>query len=317
MTLVSCVMTVLDGEKHIAQAIDSVVAQTHREWELVIVDDGSTDGTAAILEEYRTRHPDRIAVLRHPGGINAGKSMSRNLGVESSKGAIIALLDADDVWLPQKLAQQIAVFDARPDVDLVYGPVIYHYGWTGRPGDAALDSVSRLGLPADRAIDPPVALARMLAADSGGQECLYPYPSATAFRRALFERAGRFEPDFPRLYDDVIFFAKALSLGRCWAISEALALYRLNPGEQLSFSYTLAEREGKGEAPAAERLYQDRLAAFLDLHGISDGRLRRALMRNRLRHRLPLASRVVEAAASLSRALRGYRRKLRRKAAGG
>ena len=280
--LVSCVMTVFNGETFIGEAIESVLAQTYPGWELLIVDDGSTDASRAIAERYQAAHRARIKILAHADGCNAGKSVSRNLGVRASGGPIIALLDADDIWLPGKLAAQVAIFERHPEVEFTYGRVLYHYEWTHRPQDREKDGPSRLGVPPDTVIAPPRLLTKMLIEDARRAECIFPYPSAAAFRRVLFDRVGGFEPDFLRLYDDAVFFSKALAVAKAYPSPMVVAKYRLHPGETLSYSYeqAIAAHEGSHCAlESAERQFLSRTGEFLDAQGIRDRRLRRALAR--------------------------------------
>src|SRR5512147_1824882 len=102
--LVSGVIIFWNAERFLQEAIESVLAQTYPSWELLLVDDGSTDGASEIARSYAARHPERIRYLEHPGHRNRGMSASRNLGLQQSRGALVAFLDSDDVWLPEKLA---------------------------------------------------------------------------------------------------------------------------------------------------------------------------------------------------------------------
>ena len=97
---VSVVMPAYNAERYIREAVDSVLAQTHLERELIVVDDGSTDGTGAILASYG----DSIRVISQK---NQGSGAACNNGVQAARGPWIALVDADDLWLPQKLEQQL------------------------------------------------------------------------------------------------------------------------------------------------------------------------------------------------------------------
>jgi len=108
--LVSCIVPTYNGEAYVAEALDSIVAQTYRPIEIVVADDGSTDGTLTIAGRYAG-----VRVVRQPNG---GPAAARNLGVRESSGAFAAFLDQDDVWHPEKLARQMGRFDARPELDL-------------------------------------------------------------------------------------------------------------------------------------------------------------------------------------------------------
>src|SRR5918997_3094056 len=139
--LVSSVMIFLNAEKFIEEAIESVFAQTHDNWELLLVDDGSSDDSSQIALRYAERHPEKVRYLEHPGHRNRGMSASRNLGIRHAKGEYIALLDSDDVWLPHKLQQQVAILDAAPEAGMVYGLSQYWHSWTGKPQDIQRDVV--------------------------------------------------------------------------------------------------------------------------------------------------------------------------------
>jgi glycosyltransferase involved in cell wall biosynthesis len=109
--LVSCIVPVFNGERYLAEAIESVLAQPYRPIEVIVVDDGSTDRTAEILASFG----DRIRSLRQP---SAGPAAARNLGLRAARGQFIAFQDADDLWHPEKLERQMARFRARPELDL-------------------------------------------------------------------------------------------------------------------------------------------------------------------------------------------------------
>ena len=109
--LVSCIVPVFNGESYLAESLDSILAQTYASREIVVADDGSTDGTAEILRRYG----DRVRVVRQP---NSGAPAARNLGLAHAQGALIAFLDADDLWHPEKLARQVARFAAAPALDV-------------------------------------------------------------------------------------------------------------------------------------------------------------------------------------------------------
>ena len=90
------------------EAIDSVLAQDFRDFELIVVDDGSTDNTPQILDSY---HQD-LMVVRQP---NRGVSAARNRGIAAAGGGLIAFLDSDDLWLPRKLSSQVVFFNSNPE----------------------------------------------------------------------------------------------------------------------------------------------------------------------------------------------------------
>lgn len=100
----------------VTEAIESVLAQTYSDYELVVIDNGSTDDTAQRLEPYR----DRIRIIRQE---NRGRAGARNRALAAAEGEFVAFLDSDDSWLPDKLERQLSVLDANPRVALVHGHV--------------------------------------------------------------------------------------------------------------------------------------------------------------------------------------------------
>ena len=108
---VSCIVPTYNGELFLAEALDSILAQTRPPFEILVADDGSTDETLTVAARYA----DRVRVVRQP---NAGPAAARNLGVRESRGGFLAFLDQDDVWHPEKLARQIGRFEARPELQL-------------------------------------------------------------------------------------------------------------------------------------------------------------------------------------------------------
>jgi glycosyltransferase involved in cell wall biosynthesis len=109
--LISCIVPTFNGETYLRQAIDSILAQAHRPIEVIIADDGSTDGTKHIAMSYG-------APVRCVSQPNAGPASARNLGIREARGEYIAFLDQDDLWHSDKLVRQLARFEARPELDL-------------------------------------------------------------------------------------------------------------------------------------------------------------------------------------------------------
>ncbi len=106
----------------VAEAIDSVLATDEPELELVVVDDGSSDGTPDILARCAAREPRRVRVLTHPGRANRGIARSRNLGVAQSRGTYLAFLDSDDLYQPRRFAHALPWLDAHPAHDACIEP---------------------------------------------------------------------------------------------------------------------------------------------------------------------------------------------------
>lgn len=124
--LVSIIMNCRNGESYLREAIDSIFAQTYTHWEIVFFDNASTDGSAAIALSYGEKL--RYCHSTQPMSLGA----ARNSAIADAKGELIAFLDTDDRWLPDKLALQTAVFHDDPEADFVYSNYYILYASTGR-----------------------------------------------------------------------------------------------------------------------------------------------------------------------------------------
>ena len=120
MPKISVIIPVYNAEKYLSDAIESVIEQTYDDWEIVAVNDGSTDSSPVILKTYEKRYPTKIRVIHQS---NSGLSAARNVAIAASRGEYVAFLDADDLWLPEKIDEQIRVLSTNTDVGLVYSDV--------------------------------------------------------------------------------------------------------------------------------------------------------------------------------------------------
>jgi glycosyltransferase involved in cell wall biosynthesis len=231
----------LDAGRFLEEAIQSVLAQTHTRWELLLVDDGSSDGSSAIARRHAEREPDRVHYLEHPGHRNLGMSASRNLGLRHARGEYLALLDADDVWLPEKLERQVAILEAHPEAVLLFGAPLYWFGWTGRPEDRERDYVIDLKLPTGKVYDPPSLLLPFLQ-----RAAPTPCPSDVLVRRESAESVGGFEAHFTgvhMVYEDQAFFSKLLLCAPAFASGETWDRYRQHAESCYAVSKATGGRE--------------------------------------------------------------------------
>ena len=157
------------------EAIDSVLAQDYTDYELIVVDDGSTDDTRQILSSYGRD----IIVLRQP---NQGVSAARNRGIADSRAQLVAFLDSDDLWLSQKLIRQVAFFQSNPDAQICQTEET----WV-RNG-VRVNPKKRHQKLSGMIFEPSLAL------------CLVS-PSAVMIRKTLFDRVGLFDESLPACED--------------------------------------------------------------------------------------------------------------------
>ena len=153
MATVSIIMPVRNGEAFLAQAIESVRRQTLADWELLIVDDGSTDASAVIAERAAADDP-RIRVLHSE---HRGAGAARNQGLQAAAGEFVAFLDADDLYEEDKLAFEVAVLADHPTAAMTYGPTFWWFD--GIPGKSWTESMGSL---ANRLHTPPDLLRRVI-----------------------------------------------------------------------------------------------------------------------------------------------------------
>jgi glycosyltransferase involved in cell wall biosynthesis len=239
---VSVVLIFFDDERFLPEAIEGVFAQTFTDWELILADDGSTDASTAIARRCADEHPDRVTYVDHPAHENRGPPATRNLGVRASRGRYVAVLDSDDVWEPHKLAEQVAVLDAHPDVGLVIGASRYWWSWAGEAASRA-DRVMPIGVEPDRAHPPPTLALALYPLGRGTAPC----PSSWLLRRDLIDRVGGWEERARPVYEDQGFLGKAYLETDVWVSSRCWDRYRRHAGQLMSVTdaegYHAARRE--------------------------------------------------------------------------
>ena len=292
---VSVIVIFLNERRFLQDAIDSVFAQTFRDWELLLVDDGSTDGSQEIARRTVEQYPGRVRCLEHPDRANRGRSAARNLGIRNARGEYLALLDGDDVWLPRKLERQLVLMRSQPHVGMVYGSTQLWYSWTGDPLDFGRDLTPDLGVPLDVPLGGRAFLPRMLE-----RRALAPCTCSMLLRREVVKAVHGFEEIFRGMHDDQAFTAKVclssgiLASGECWD------RYRQRPDS----CYSIAR--STGEHHAARRFFLEWLEDYVRANRIEDRAIREALskelhasrrsttmpsagrLRNFLRRRVPL-----------------------------
>src|SRR5215831_9468158 len=125
--IVSVVIPTYNNARFLPEALDSLLGQTYRDFELIVVDDGSTDDTLEVLKPYRH-------LIRYVRKENGGPASARNLGIRHASGELIAFQDADDIWLPDKLQLQVDYLREHPEVGLVFSGSIF-FGTETRNSD--------------------------------------------------------------------------------------------------------------------------------------------------------------------------------------
>jgi len=279
--LISGIMIFFNPGKFIEEAIASVLAQTYDNWELLLVDDGSTDESTAIALEYAQKYPEKIRYLEHEGHQNRGMSATRNLGISHAQGEYVAFLDSDDAWFPRKLEEQLAILESHPSAALVFGPIQWWYSWTGEPEDLQRDFVTTFSFQPDILMQPPKFMAPLLRK-----------PTVTIvnslIRRHIIDDAGGFEETFHGMYEDQAFFAKVCLKEPIFVASECWYKWR-----QHSDSCCAVAATGQDKHDQERLIFFEWLEEYMAQEGIKDNQVRRALRERLLPYRNPFLNRML------------------------
>jgi len=204
---VSVIIPAYNGDRYLGSAIDSVLQQTYQDYEIIVVDDGSTDNTAQVAKEYGNR-------VRYLSQTNQGVAASRNLGLAAALGDYIAFLDQDDLFLPHKLSSQVELLDQNVDLGIVNsGWQICHSHSINEPAKATEAAVQPWQQipdlsPANLIVWKPVFLGAML------------------FRRSWLERAGGFNTSLEQTPDvDLVMRLAKMNCPAAW-VKQITVKYR-------------------------------------------------------------------------------------------
>ena len=209
---VSIIIPTYDRAWCLPQAVASVLEQTYRDFEVIIVDDGSGDDTAQIAAAWG-------ATVRLLQQTNQGVSAARNRGIRASRGRLLAFLDSDDWWQPEKLARQVAFFDAHPDAMICQTDEI----WIRR--GVRVNPKQRHRKPSGWIFEASLAL------------CLVS-PSAVMMRRELFDAVGLFDEELPAC-EDYDLWLRVSARYPVHLIEEPLVVKRGGHSDQLSRQHSL------------------------------------------------------------------------------
>jgi len=242
---VSVITIFRNEERYLGAAIESVLAQTCTNWELLLVDDGSNDGSPGVAAAHAGLRPDRIRCLHHAGRENRGMSASRNLGLREARGEYIAFLDGDDVYLPDRLQRHLDVLERMPAVDFVQSDLVHWHSWNDQKQRRSDDYVRPPVCFADRVIAAPLALRTIVELPE-----LYAGVCSLTVRRATALRIGGFEDRFRGLYEDQVFVTKLYAATTGYVVEDYLARYRIHPDSTVE----RLRRSTRQQAAAARRL---------------------------------------------------------------
>ena len=201
MVKVSVIIPAYNGDRYIQEAIACILAQTYTDYEIIVVDDGSTDNTPQIIKQYGDR-------IRYFSQINQGVAASRNLGLTKAEGEYIAFLDQDDVFLPHKLASQVALLEQNNSLGIV------NSGW---------QIVDRQG-KFKSAVEPWHQIPKLTTANLIIWKPVF--LGAMLFRRSWLEQIEKFDPSLEQTPDvDLVIRLAAIGCAADW-VKETTVKYR-------------------------------------------------------------------------------------------
>lgn len=212
-------MPFLNVERFIQQAIESVLSQTESDWELLLVDDGSVDGSTEIAHVYASRYSERVRYLQHEGHRNLGASTSRNLGGHHARGKYIAYIDSDDLWFPSKLKEQRLLLRTVPGIHMIVGATKYWWSWQDNTRE---DVVVQVGAPQDTLFAPGQLLPLLYPLGSGSA----PSMNTVIVKADLVRKIGGWVDSFRLAYTDQAFLVKCYLHGCTYVASSCWDLYR-------------------------------------------------------------------------------------------
>lgn len=235
--VVSVVLCFYNEERFLDEAVHSVIAQDYPHWELILVDDGSSDRSTLKAKEYARKYYDKIVYVHHPGHCNEGLSASRNLGISRAKGEFIAFLDADDVWYENKLSAQLSIFEKNPEVTVLLEASQYWRSWSS---ENEKDVTVAVGVP-EKVYDAPELMLKLYPLGTGAAPC----PSGIMARRDVFERC-EFEESFRgifQMYEDQAFLCKVYLGEKIYVSHDCHNRYRQREASLVSSVYESGKYE--------------------------------------------------------------------------
>ena len=209
MPTVEIILPAYNAAPYLSQALDSVIAQTFADWRILLVDDGSKDETAAIAHAYRQRLGSRLRYIHQE---NSGLPAARNTAIRHAEGKFLALLDADDVWLPHRLEASLRSFEGRPEIGLSYG---------------LIEGIDPSGKVVARFTDRKKHPEGWIASQIYMRTMDLPCPTVT-FRRVCIEQIGLFDESL-RATEDRDLWVRIAQRFQVACVPQVLAQYRTSP----------------------------------------------------------------------------------------
>lgn len=277
--MVSAIICFYNEEKYLSESIESVVNQSYSDWELLLVDDGSRDGSTEIAIRYSRKYFGKIKYLDHTGHNNKGLSASRNLGISSAVGEFIAFLDADDAWMPEKLQLQVDLLKGNSEVDLICGATKYWYSWQSTDKK---DDLIFVGTEQNKFYRPPELIKILYPLGQGAA----PSMSGLIIKKEALLRVGGFEEEFKGMYEDQVFLCKNYLNNNVWVSNICFDNYRQH--DESMFHVAMKA----GEYNKIRFYFLDWLKNYLKKQGVEDKKVEQLLKKAMFPYEFPLLNKA-------------------------
>lgn len=259
--LVTVIIPAYNRVNYIEDTVRSVLSQTYENIELIVVDDGSSDGTFEILKKFEEE--GNLRLMFHPGRINKGQSAAINVGLKASKGEFVAILDSDDLFAPHKLKSQVDYLNANEDIGLVYGKGIAIDGSGNHLYDIEYGGKEKLNDPGSILLD-----------------CYFLLPQNSLVRRSVYQTVGLFEEKF-RAGQDHDMLIRIAEKAKIAYLPEVFFYYRRHDSSISTNGQTVRWQTGFEILRRARNRYPYRAGIVRKRAAVLNFRLGQALLKER------------------------------------
>lgn len=278
--LISVIIPFLNSQEFLVEAIDSVISQEYFNWELILIDDGSSDRSTKIAKGYAQNNSEKIFYYEHDGHKNKGAAASRNLGINNSRGELTAFLDADDVWLPQKLLKQVEIFQHNPQISMLCESTLYWYSWNDTERK---DVVVKVGAEAEKIYRPIELVKKLYPLGSGAAPCT----CSILIKTSVLKTINGFEESILDFYEDQAFLIKVYLKESVYISSNCNNLYRQRSGSAM-------ELKKNQEYFLKSRLFfLEWLSNYLHAEEINNPEINKLMKRSFLPYKFPFTAKIL------------------------
>jgi glycosyltransferase involved in cell wall biosynthesis len=276
--LVSVITAFFNEETFLKESVQSVIAQEYDNWEMMLVDDGSTDDSTWIAKAYAEQYPGKIFYLEHDDHSNRSTAASRNLAISKCRGELVAFLDADDVWGSEKLLKQVEIMCSDANIVLLLEASEYWNSWDTNGGN---DIIIQVGKETDKLFEPPVLAEFLYPLGKGAAPC----PSAIMARRRFLIKHGGFESGFKgkyQLFEDQAFLIKFYLHEKVYISSLCNNRYRQRTGS------CVQKVTQEGNYHIVRKYFLSWLELYIESYNITDKKVRHLFKRASEQYKHPM-----------------------------